>query len=92
MLARRYTFKIPEEHKEFPRHGVVKQDLRTRSSGRVLVQRILRQVRAIRSVSMCVPQFDDGEVEMVVFGYVDEIFAHAQATRGSPLNLENRLK
>ena len=47
----------------------------------MLVQHILQQVRAIRSESTRVPQFDDGEVEMVVFMHVDDIFAHAQAAR-----------
>ena len=42
---------------------------------------VRRQIRAIRSGSTRVPHFNDGEVEMVLFVRVDDIFAHAQAMR-----------
>ena len=46
----------------------------------MLVQHILRQVRAIRSGSTRVPHVHDGEVEVVMFMHVDDILDHAQAT------------
>ena len=42
---------------------------------------------------MRVPQFDDGEVKIMVFMHLDDIFAHAQRReRGSALSVEKNSK
>ena len=81
MLAKRYTYKIPDEYRSSRRHGVVEQDLRARTGGKVLVQHILqRQVREIRSRSTRVPQVRWWRGGGGGFMHVDDILAHAQAT------------
>ena len=74
---------IPEEVQEFPGAvGRLNKAIYGRlvQAGRYLFNTICDKFKQSEAVQRVFRKFDDGEVEMVVFVHMDDIFAHIQTT------------